>query len=280
MTSQKIAVVCAPGLGDGLIMHIAAHNLRQMGHEIVTFNDHLENFGKWLPGYQFAKQPSLEDTFQDFDAILLQHDNSLKSKKIKSTHPKVYGFYGSHQVAKHGPLSLLDYVCNPLLPMADNLSLAVTKWFGLSSKENGLTPPSSLIHKKYPKRVAIHPGSSDPYRNWPLKRFRKVATFLQQKGYDPIFCDNLPSLEDLASFLYESGAFIGNDSGPGHLASCLKIPSLIIGTSHKHLLLWRPGWLPPKVITPPRWVSRFKWTQKRWKSFIPTRIVINTININ
>ncbi len=278
MTNKKIAVISAQGMGDSLIMHMASHNLQQLGYQVVTFSSHLKHFGKWLSPQSFAKPPSPDFSFQDFDLVILQHDNSPRSKKIKETHPKVYGFYGSHQIKKHGPLSPLDYVCNPQLPMVRNLSLALTKWFGISSCENGLSPPPGLLHKKYPKRVAIHPGSSDPYRNWPLNRYKKVAAFLEQKGYDPVFCDKLSSLEELASFIYESSFFIGNDSGPGHLASYLQIPSLIIGTSHSHLLLWRPGWLPARVITPPRWVSYFKWTQKRWKSFIPTRIIINAIN--
>ena len=269
----KIAVVCSQGIGDLLIMHIASHNLVQAGFELVTFSEH--DFGTWVAGYKFAKQPLF---LSDFDAIILQYDNSDKVKRIKNTKTKIYGFYGNHQLSKHGPLSESDYVCNPLLSMVDNITLAMQKWFGLSSKENGLTPPPSLIHKKYPKRVAIHTGSRDPHRNWPIERFNKIATYLKQKGYDPVFLEQFQTLEDLASFIYESGSFIGNDSGPGHLASCLQIPSIIIGTSYNHLLLWRPGWLPPRVVTPPRWTSTFKWTRKRWKSFIPTRVIKMIIN--
>lgn len=284
---SKIAVICAQGMGDALIMHIASHNLAQAGFEVLTFSDHLQGFGKWLDPYSFAMQPTpdkIEKIFKDFDAVILQHDNSIKAQAIKKLNIQVYGFYGSHLVSKHGPLSSTDYVCNPLLCMVDNLTLALKKWFPSCTigKENGLTPPPHLIHNKYPKRIAIHSGSSDLKRNWPLNRYKKIATLLQRKGYDPVFLTKdeapaFPSLEELASFIYESGFFIGNDSGPGHLASYLQIPSIIIGTSYKHLLVWRPGWFPPLVITPPRWTSFFKWTKKRWKLFIPTRIINNLV---
>ncbi len=281
----NIAVICSQGLGDALIMHIASHNLVKAGFKVVTFSDHLGGFGPWLPGYSFAKQPSLAtipEVFKSFDAIILQHDNSQKAIAIKRLNIKNFGFYGSHKPEKHGPLTPFDYVCNPTLCMVDNVVLALTQWFNLSSKKNGLTPPPNLIHKKYPKRVVIHPSSSDPCRNWPLKRYERIASALKDKGYDPVFIskDDAPlftSLEDLSSFIYESGSFIGTDSGPGHLASNLNIPCTILGTSYHHLRLWRPGWHPPQVITPPKWSSRFKWTRKHWKSFIPTTIVIKNI---
>lgn len=284
----KIAVVCSQGIGDALIMHIASHNLMKEGFDVVTFSDHLDSFGKWLPQCKAAKQPQIdqiEATFKSFDAIILQHDNTEKAIRIRNLKTKNYGFYGSHKIEKHGPLTKFDYVCNPMLCMVDNVTLAMTQWFNLNSKENGLTPISGLVHKKHPKRVIIHPSSSDPLKNWPIKRYQKIASFLDKKGYDPIFISKndapiFSTLEELSSFIYESGAFIGTDSGPGHLASYLQIPSIIIGTSYANLLLWRPGWLAPQVITPPRWTSRLKWARKRWKSFIPTQIVKkNIINI-
>lgn len=166
--------------------------------------------------------------------------------------------------------------------MVQNVVNAAVKWCGSATSDNGLTPKKGLIHRKYPKRIAIHPSSADPKRNWPLKNFEEVAAFLQNNGFEPFFLfENekpvFPNLEDLASFLFESGAFLGNDSGPGHLASSLKIPSLIIGKDYHHLLHWRPGWLPPVVLTPPRWITHFKAARPYWNRFISTRNVTNQL---
>ncbi len=284
----KIAVVCAPGIGDGLILHIASHNLVRMGYEVTTFHDHLVGFGKWLAGYRFAKQPDLEkieEIFAPFDLILLQHDNSAKAKKIRALPKKVFSLYGSHRVSKHGILLECDYVCDPNRTMVDNVVKAVVQWFGAASKENGLIPLPNLIHRKYPRRVAIHSTSGAMEKNWPEKKFAAIARHLEKEGYNPIFLTqgkkNLcPTLEDLASFLYESGSFLGNDSGPGHLASYLKIPSLIIGKEEKQMRLWRPGWLLSEIAVPPLWSSRWKWTRSRWKIFITQKNIIKILKNN
>ena len=268
----KLAIITADGLGDGLIMHIASHNLAKK-FSVTTFNDHLPGLGCWLKKYDLQKQGSLDP----FDAIILQHDNSDKAKQIKALKKPIYTIYGSHKESKHGPLSDLDHVCDRTKSMGENIQEAIKKWFGACNLENGLTPPSHLIPHKYPKRIAIHPKSQDPRRNWPMKQFEKIANFLRKRGYDPVFIEKethlFASLEELASFLYESGGFIGNDSGPGHLASCLGLKSLILGKNYNHLLLWKPAWNNPKIITPPKWISNFRWGRNHWKSFIPTTIV-------
>lgn len=239
------------------------------GFNVVTMNNYLEGFSTWLQGYQFAKSLNT----QEFDAIILQHDNSLSHKNIKATHKKVYTFYGSHQIAKHGALAPLDYVCDPEKTMVLNLQLAMKRWFQIDSLENGLIPPPHLIHRKYPKRIAIHPKSSSSLKDWPLGKYKKVATALQEKGFEPVFIPEFPTLEDLASFIYESGAFLGTDSGPGHLASYLQIPTLTIAQSKKHMRLWKPGWGHSEVITPPP----FKFLKKFWKSLISIKLVTKTI---
>ena len=284
--TKKFAVVCAPGIGDGLILHIASHSLVQMGFEVATFHDHLGGFGQWLKGYTFAKQREIDELLPSFDALILQHDNTPKAKKIRESGKEVYCFFGSHLPSKHGPLSPLDYVSDPNRTMVDNVASAMSKWFGAASKENGLTPPKGLVHRKNLRRVAIHSESGDPEKNWPLERFRAVAKQLANEGYDPLFIVEkgrplYPTLEELASFLYESGAFLGNDSGPAHLASYLKIPSLVIGKEERQMRLWAPGWLPAQIATPPRWTSRWRWTRSKWKSFITagniTKRLINKV---
>jgi heptosyltransferase III len=271
---KRIAVVTAPGLGDGLIFHIFSCNLVKSGFEIVTFNPHLSSFGSWLNGYQFAN----DDQLETFDALILQHDNSEKAKRIR-TMRNVYCFYGSHQISKHGPLQPLDYVCNPSKTMVQNVQMAMRQWFGFDSIENGLKPPPHLIYRKYPNRIVIHPDSSSASKNW--HRYEEVAASLIQIGYEPVFITKnnqplFPKLEDLASFIYESGAFLGSDSGPGHLASSLNIPTVTISSCANHMLLWRPGWN-SCVITPPYFVSHLKWLRNKWKTFISKDYVIKLL---
>lgn len=259
------------------------------GWDVITFSNHLPSFGKWLVGYQLKPQPRLEEieALGSFDAIFLQHDNTPKARKIVELSVPTYSFYGSHLPSKHGPFrSAFDYLCDPNCTMLENVVRASEKFFGGFSRENGLLPPSGLIYRKYPRRVAIHPTSALETKNWPREKFLKVAHVLQKEGFDPVFTvspqergewENAPlfsTLEELTSFLYESGALLGNDSGSGHLASYLQIPHLIVGPSEKHLRLWRPGWSQGECASPPSWLMEWKWPRQHWKHFLFTGLVI------
>jgi len=269
---MKIAVVCAPGVGDAVILHIVSHHLRLAGFEVVTNTPH--RFGQWLSDSYFGD-------WKDCDAIFLQHDNSPKSKEIHALNKPVYTFYGSHLLSKHGPLRAgYDYVCDLNRTMVDNVVTALQTLFHITATtDNGLRPPEGLVHRKYMRRVAIHTSSGHPDKNWPLKKFLKVAKWLESQGYQPTLLPQFPTLEELASFIYESGFFLGNDSGPGHIASCLQIPHLIIGREEKQMRHWRPGWGCGEVITPPPWIPNwkpFRLRENRWKTFITKSKTINT----
>jgi heptosyltransferase-3 len=273
---MKTAVVCAPGLGDALILHIVSYHLSLQGHQVTTISPH--RFGKWLEGYTFASTADLTS----FDAIFLQHDNSLESKQIQQLDKKIYTFYGGYEANKHGPLKVgFDYVSDLNKSMVDNVVLSLKELFSMNAtKDNGFRPPALLSHRKFKRRVIIHHTSGDAKRNWPLKKFQQVAAWLEKKGYEPVFIPQFPNLEDLISFIYESAFFIGNDSGPGHIASCLQIPHLIIGRQERHMRHWRPGWKEPDLIYPPRWIPNWKGCRLRdiyWKKWITTDNVINLL---
>lgn len=270
---MKIAVVCAPGVGDAVILHIVSHHLALAGFDVLTDTPH--QFGRWLSDYHFGP-------YENCDAIFLQYDNTARSKRIHDLDKPVYTFYGSYQLSKHGPLRPgLDYVSDLNRTMVDNVVTSLKTLFALpATSANGFTPPPGLIHRRFEKRVAIHTTSGAPSRNWPLPKFEKVAHWLESQGYEPALLPQFPSLEELTSFIYESGYFLGNDSGPGHIASCLQIPNLIIGREERHMRHWRPGWGLTEIVVPPRWIpnwKNFRLREKKWKSFISTKRVINSL---
>ncbi len=293
---KKIAVVCAPGVGDALIFQIASHQLEKNRFEATTFSNHLPGFGKWFEKARSSPQPEIAkigEIFQGFDAIFLQHDNSSKAKEILALSLPVYCFYGSHVPSKHGPLRPgFDFVCNPNRNMVENVVSSLRELFQIDAgKENGLTLPPSVSHRKWTTRVATQPGSSGMEKNWPRDKFLELAKRLEEQGYEPVFLSvpaekslwnapHLESLEDLASFIYESGFFIGNDSGPGHLASCLGIPHLIIAGNENQMRLWRPGWTPGSLALPPSWIPNWKKLRPRWKKLITVNQAINSLNRN
>jgi len=291
---MKIAVVCASGIGDALIFHSASHALSKKGWEATTFTNHLAGFGRWLSqNARIEPQPPLDailETLGGYDVIFLQHDNTPKARKIQTLPLPVYSFYGVHLAEKHGPFQPdRDFAASREKSMVDNLDAACQRFFGVKARDAGFAPPGGLIHRRHLRRIAIHPTASTEEKIWPREKFLIVAAWLRREEYDPVFVVSpneqpqwdsplFPTLEDLASFLYESGGFLGNDSAPAHLASLLRIPHLVIAGDGLQMPLWRTGWGAGSWIAPPKWAMRFKGLRKKWKLFTSESAVIKKLN--
>ncbi len=277
-------------------MLVAAHHLKGLGFEVTTIHPHLSGFGRWLEKGDYRLPPT---ELSAFDAILLQHDNTQRARQIASlraTGKCVYIFYQNHQPTQHGDvIAGLEHAFDSSKTMVENTRQATTAIFGGDvSAQTGMRPPPGLVHRRFMRRILIHPMSGNAAKNWPKQRFLKVAVHLKGMGLEPVFILS-PSeragwpevesplnstLEDLATIVYESGYFIGNDSGPGHLASYLSIPNLIISGNEKNMRLWRPGWLGSRVVCPPRWLPNVKGLrlrEEKWKYFVPARVVIKEL---
>ncbi|HSP07701.1 MAG TPA: glycosyltransferase family 9 protein [Acidobacteriota bacterium] len=150
--------------------------------------------------------------------------------------------------------------------------------------EKSLKPPEQRIHQteyylnlirlfdcaveKYPietrtKRgsfVIIHPGASKRERAWNLDRFVQVAEALTHIGKQVMFVSGeelpafpypaaiRPSLYEFAGLLKECALFIGNDSGPLHLAQQCGAPVVgIYGPGDPNVTGPRPA-TPSRVI--------------------------------
>jgi ADP-heptose:LPS heptosyltransferase len=110
--------------------------------------------------------------------------------------------------------------------------------FELPAKER-LTPPA---HQS--DTVLIHSGAAQPARVWPLERFQFLAEQLRRNHYTVrIVCDAAQrswwishgenvvvpaSLSELMGLLDGAGIFVGNDSGPGHLAAIMGVPTFTL----------------------------------------------------
>lgn len=79
------------------------------------------------------------------------------------------------------------------------------------------------------KSMVIHTGAAQPTRRWPLDRYEEIATRLRGLGWQvTLLDDRLSDLDRLLDTLAGADRFIGNDSGPGHLAARLGVPTFTI----------------------------------------------------
>jgi len=111
--------------------------------------------------------------------------------------------------------------------------------------------------------AVIHPVASEPGKTWAAGNFVAVAHFLRDEaGWDPVFVgapgDDLApfrefrvaqgqSLRETKSLIAGASFFIGNDSGPAHLAAAFGVPcTVLFGPSEPEI--WGPWRTPSQVL--------------------------------
>jgi len=291
---KKVAFLPAAGIGDALLMMIAAHHFSRAGYSTEIYHPRLAELSEWFPGHSFISSRVLPYNLSSYDSIFIQNDNHPFIKDLKEKHSNVGVFYPTYKREKHGDLSERDHIFHADKSMATNFAEALTQIFPhlTISKDNGICLPEKLaIPCAKREGIAIHPTSRDPKKNWALISFARLALQLQHAGYAPFFVAadsetpciasgmkgmgipirSCSCLSELATVLCKTKLFIGNDSGPGHLASNLGIKTVIIASDAMHMNLWRPDWEPSVVITPSKWIPNWKGMrlrQRYWSRFL------------
>jgi heptosyltransferase III len=300
---KRCAVVCSHGLGDGLIFLTLSHNLSKNGYEVDTYHSSLFSLQRWfphLPIKPFPKKEAIPCIFSSYDKIVINSDHSeenclIQKYALEKNRESSWILHATTCRGKHLPGDLrLDteksMVTNLLKFCQDPLQL--TSLY----RENGIKAPPELLHKKEKKRVVIHPTSRNEMRNWPHQKFVKLALLLKKEGYDPCFMvapferrkwewvqfhgihlPSFSSLDEMASFLYESSYLIGMDSGIGHLASCMQIETLTIFACKRKKEFWRPDWTKGRSVLPTTFLPNLKGLRLRdkyWKPFLSVKKVL------
>ncbi len=140
-----------------------------------------------------------------------------------------------------------------------------------------------FVQRRDPPRpyAVLHPLASAPDKTWPAERFLAVADHLRRNaGLEPVFIAGAG--ESLAPFTrYRSlvgaplaqvkhlmaGAslFVGNDSGPAHMAAAFGIPTVVVfGNSNPQI--WGPWKTESAVLSAPAGISA-----------VPTETVIEAV---
>jgi ADP-heptose:LPS heptosyltransferase len=123
----------------------------------------------------------------------------------------------------------------------------------------GEIPRAHLFAEHHPVArpyAVIHPVAAAAYKTWRPEGFLAVAEFLEQhRALEPVFIgaasdDLLPfaryrviagaPLRDVKSLLANSTIFVGNDSGPAHMAAAFGIPVVVLFGRLDHQTIWAP----------------------------------------
>jgi heptosyltransferase-3 len=113
--------------------------------------------------------------------------------------------------------------------------------------------------------AVLHPFSSAADKTWPRENFLAVAKHLQELGIESLFvagadedlsafgehaCFQGAPLEEVKSLLAGAALFVGNDSGPAHIAASFGRPVIVLFGSSE-VENWRPWRTENAVLTSP-----------------------------
>ncbi len=102
-------------------------------------------------------------------------------------------------------------------------------WHALAEHFGWEIPDAASLAARSGKHVVIHTGAGHAVREWPRERFEEIAARLGAAGWQvTLLDDSLRSLDELGDVLATADHFVGNDSGPGHLAALLGVPTFTI----------------------------------------------------
>jgi heptosyltransferase-3 len=123
--------------------------------------------------------------------------------------------------------------------------------------------------------VVLHPVAATPGKTWTPQGFLAVADHLKRAGMEPVFIgaatDDLSPftshrivqgapLSEIKQLLSAASLFIGNDSGPAHLAAAFGVPvAAIFGESDP--AIWGPWKTPSEIVTSPRGIAAIEVSQ-------------------
>jgi heptosyltransferase-3 len=140
-------------------------------------------------------------------------------------------------------------------------------------------PRARLFAKPRPRPrpyAILHPMASAPDKTWPHSNFLDIADRIQRRlGLDPIFISGPgesldafnrytsvegASLEEIKSLLAGAALFVGNDSGPAHMAAAFGLPAVVLfGSSDPDI--WRPWQTESVVLTAPAGIQSIGVTE-------------------
>ncbi len=159
---------------------------------------------------------------------------------------------------------------------AEHLASAMF-WLGAARVE---IPGAKLVVEGPVQRPArqfavIHAVAATPDKTWRADGFPAVAAYLKRSGLEPVFIgaasDNLEAfreyrrvhgapLQEIKKLLSGASLFVGNDSGPAHMAAAFGVPVVeIFGASDA--AIWGPWRTAAEVVTAPGGVSGVETAQ-------------------
>lgn len=309
-----IALILSSRLGDTLFLMNIASNLRRAGRTVVAYGTHGRALAQWYPGFDIRPLPP-EDEIAALGAYatIIQMDldapmaglagqfaqfrciKAWNSAKPAAGDEAMAGKTPADDVPPHRGRPAAGR-CNGVMASFRAFTQAL---FALKDwvEESGLQAPAGLRPRLHARQIILHPTSSEASRCWRPDQYVTLATTLRGRGFEPVFVLapderaewrkilsphglpilDAPDLAQTAAVIYESGWFIGTDSGIGHLASACGVPTVTIVDRPRNMQRWRPMWAPGLVVRP-WWLPLRSLRRKYWREATTVGKVLRTFD--
>lgn len=283
------AVVLSNAVGDSVMMMALVNNMVRNGYSPKVFGRVAQQLVDWFPWCDIVPvQPPPETSIDQrvvevglFDVVIELYQSRLGDSLSRTG--KSVALHTLPGFKSTGDLTL------------DRIVRAGASCLGLSDidRSTGIVLPTRVTRLLASRRVVIHPTASHPEKMWDRSKFVALAQALIRKGLEPCFIvmpseleewrqeqdKGVPvfaflSLDGIASVIAEAGWFIGNDSGPGHLASALGVPTVSLFMRRGLARTWRPGWGQCRVVLPPNLLPGARLRERFWQRMLSVRRVL------
>jgi heptosyltransferase-3 len=285
---EHIALLVSNKLGDSLLLLPLAHNLMRSGYRVTVFGRQAYALASWLPGLEVRPIPS------EGVSALAQFDSLFQ---MDIDQPIALDPHSCPRPLRSLTMWLRQQPAQARL-FLDELRHFAKAVYGIEDWSNacGLVTQHPERWRQNRRRVVIHPTAGSAERYWSDAKFIELARRLCRDGHDvafvveerdaaawqaaaqeqPFTVSHFGSLQALGDFIHESGYLIGNDSGVGHLASALGVPTVTISHRPRNMLRWRPQWA-PGVIVPHLWLPLRAWRRKYWRFAVTVGAVTRSL---
>jgi ADP-heptose:LPS heptosyltransferase len=117
--------------------------------------------------------------------------------------------------------------------------------------------------------AVLHPFAASPEKTWPAEKFCELARFLKLWNLEPVILagpeDDASlfsahvvfrgSLSQAKALISEASLFVGNDSGPAHIAAAFGLPTLVLFGPSKPAI-WGPWRTESEIVVGPDGLAR------------------------
>jgi heptosyltransferase-3 len=259
----RVAIVRLRSMGDCVLTTPAIEILKRARPDVeiaVVVEDRFAAIFEGNPAVAAILDPSLSAIRRWRPALCLNLHGGRRSMLLTlASGAGVRAGFGHHRGAAlyHVRIPRAQEILGEERPVhtAEHLASAMF-YLGCPVQE---IPRAHLYATPAPKSqpyAVVHPVAAAQYKTWPAERFLAVAEHMRRsRGMEPVFIggavdDMTPfrnfrtiigaPLGDVKALIAGASLFVGNDSGPAHIAAAFDVPVVVLFGRTEHQITWAP----------------------------------------